>query len=54
MKRQHPSEFMYHPLHSVPALIPLLPECGYINNVCAKARAPEKAVDTEIPEVYNP
>jgi len=54
MKRQHPSEFIYHPLLNVPALIPLLPECGHINNVHAQARAPEKAVDTEIPEIHNP
>lgn len=54
MKRQHPSEFIYHPLHNMPALIPLLPACGHINNVCAKAHTPEKAVDTEIPETHNP
>lgn len=54
MKRQHPSEFIYHPLHNMPALIPLLPACGHINNVCGKAHTPEKAVDTEIPETHNP
>lgn len=53
MKRQHPSEFIYHPPHNVPTLIPFLPESGHINNVCAKARIPEKVADTEIPEIHN-
>lgn len=53
MKRQHPSEFIYRALHNVPALISLLPECGHINNVCAKARIAEKVVDTEIPDTSS-
>lgn len=38
----------------MPVLIPVLPECRHINNVCAKTCICEKAVDTEIPEIYNP
>lgn len=53
MKRQHPSEFISHPLHDVPALIPLPTECGSINNVRAKIWVSEEVLHTEIPEIQT-
>lgn len=53
MKRQHPSEFIYHPLHNVPALIPLCLNVGILKMYVQK-HALLKAVDTEILEIHNP
>lgn len=53
MKRQHPSEFISHPLHNVSALIPLPDERGSINNVRAKIWVSEEVLHTEIPEIQT-